>query len=331
MNQLKTSQPAISVIVPVYNAESSIIRSIDSLLAQTFQNFEVIIIDDGSTDSTKLILENHLSSIIDHKCDIIFKSRENKGVAATRNEGVELAKGLFIIHMDSDDWVEKNFLSSLYDSAISQKADIVISDYTLVFDNEKKRIKVPMVSTPVELIRYLLQGKIHGFSWNKLIRSEIIKSNNIVFNDNVQYLEDLVYVIRVALVSNRLSFVNESLIYYNQVNESSITSKLDDDKAQSIIESVKDLCRHVQLSSFGRVLLPETENYKLLRRYFFLSKYDSKLSSEFYRCFSEVDGSLFSCNLSLNKKIFLLINKICGYKFTILLIRMKDRAIRIFR
>ncbi|MCG3760575.1 glycosyltransferase family 2 protein [Vibrio cincinnatiensis] len=321
---LKLRTPDVSVVIPVYNSQEYIVRALDSILSQKFSNFEVIIIDDGSTDDTKRIIENYLILNKNYDCHVIFKSRANKGVAATRNEGVKIAKGEYIIHMDSDDWVDKSFLSSLFNSAKINKSDIVISDYTLVFESDRKRIKIPEVSDPIELIKYLLQGKIHGFSWNKLVRSDVIKNNNILFNENVQYLEDLVYIIKVALVSNKLSFVNKSLIYYNQVNTCSITSKIDDDKAKSIVESVMEICNNIEKSTYHRDLLADTINYKLLRRYYFLSNFENSLSSYFYHCFSEVDDKIFKSNLKFYKKFFLLINKILGYKVAMLLIRIKD-------
>ena len=107
--------PAISVIVPAYNAEKTLNKCLDSILGQTLVDIEIIVVNDGSTDSTQTIVEGYMSS--DNRIKLI--NQENKGLGAARNVGLDNATGKYISFIDSDDWISKNFLYSLYTYAIT--------------------------------------------------------------------------------------------------------------------------------------------------------------------------------------------------------------------
>ena len=117
--------PSISIIVPIYNAEKYIHRCLDSILAQTYKNFELILINDGSIDNRGKICDEY--SQRDNRIKVIHKN--NGGVASARQCGIENAKGEYTIHIDPDDWVESNMLEELYNKAIKEKADVVICDF----------------------------------------------------------------------------------------------------------------------------------------------------------------------------------------------------------
>ena len=104
------NNPVISIIIAVYNAERYIKRCLDSILNQTFNDFEVICINDGSSDDSRKIIKDYAQR--DRR--IVYIEQENKGVSATRQVGLDHAKGLYVIHVDPDDWVEPNFLELLY-------------------------------------------------------------------------------------------------------------------------------------------------------------------------------------------------------------------------
>lgn len=115
----------ISIIMAIYNAETTIRRMLNSIKKQSFTDFEVLMINDGSTDETKNILEEYANN--DARFKLIDKI--NEGVSATRQRGVELASGKYLIHADSDDWFEPQMLERLYDKAQKENSDIVISDF----------------------------------------------------------------------------------------------------------------------------------------------------------------------------------------------------------
>ena len=123
--------PEISVIVPVYNVEKYVGRCIDSILNQTFTDFELILVNDGSTDNSGVLCDKYAKS--DDRIKVIHK--ENGGLSDARNCGIDESLGEYLSFIDSDDWVENNFLKTLYDNAIKHKAEIVIVNFHKVLDS----------------------------------------------------------------------------------------------------------------------------------------------------------------------------------------------------
>ena len=128
--------PLISVIVPVYNTEKYLPRCIDSILAQTFTDFELLLIDDGSTDKSGTICDEYAKK--DKRIRVFHK--ENGGVSTARQLGIDKAIGIYSIHTDGDDWIEKDMLKDMYDKIIEKNADILIADF-FINNQQKEEIK----------------------------------------------------------------------------------------------------------------------------------------------------------------------------------------------
>lgn len=212
-------KPKVSIIMPVYNAEKTLKRAIDSILSQTFTSWELIMIDDGSTDNSSDICEEYAER--DNRIKVIH--RVNGGVASARQEGLDLSSGEYVIHADSDDWMKDNALNCLYSTAISEDADVVICDYYL--DNNASLIYVKQEPTSKSDNKQLLKDfsqKLIGSLWNKLIRRDIIVKYNIRFVDGVNYSEDLLFCYQLFV--NPIRFVYLPKAFYHYVmQESSIT------------------------------------------------------------------------------------------------------------
>ena len=185
----------ISVIVPVYNAEKYLHRCVNSILMQKYTDFEILLINDGSTDSSGSICDYMLS--MDKRIRVFHK--ENGGVSSARNLGLENAKGEWITFCDSDDYVDDYWLENFIDANLDNKFDLVVES-------------VKMVSYNTELVagpKYVIEGdakkimialKYHGgtigYSYNKLFRSSIIKVNNIRYREDIRLREDEEFVLR---------------------------------------------------------------------------------------------------------------------------------------
>lgn len=131
---MKDITPKISIISPVYNAERYIVKCLDSILVQTFQDWELILVDDGSSDKSGVICDEYAAR--DSRVIVIHK--ENGGVGAARQTGLDAVTGEYVIHADPDDWVEPTMLQELYAKAVAEAADVVICDYYV--DTKKKNI-----------------------------------------------------------------------------------------------------------------------------------------------------------------------------------------------
>ncbi|MBQ8450144.1 MAG: glycosyltransferase, partial [Bacteroidaceae bacterium] len=213
--------PEISVIVPVYNAEAYIHRCIKSLLAQTFDDFEVILVDDGSLDGSGDICDDYARK--NSRVRVFHK--ENGGVASARQLGVDKARGEYTIHTDPDDWVEPTMLEELYYRAKTETADMVICDF-LVEEKEGSiyRVQQPTNNSADVVLEELLLYRLHGSLCNKLIRRECYTLYNIAFVKGLNYCEDYLVCVKLLQKGIKVAYLNKAFYHYDQiVNSGSIT------------------------------------------------------------------------------------------------------------
>ncbi|MBE6294408.1 MAG: glycosyltransferase family 2 protein [Bacteroidales bacterium] len=213
----------ISIIIAIYNASTKLHRCIDSILAQTYTNFELILVDDGSTDCSATICDKY--ALQDKRVRVFHKT--NGGVSSAREFGTRKAKGTYTIHVDSDDWIEPTMLEELYKKAIVSKADMVICNYILELPHKKKYIlQEPSNLNTGNILRSYLIGTLHAALWNKLIKKDCYK--DIHFPIGINYKEDM-YVICNMIIKNNInsiSYLNKAYYHYNNTDNNNITSKV---------------------------------------------------------------------------------------------------------
>lgn len=212
-------QPCVSVIVAVYNAESYLHRCLDSLLAQTLTNIEILLVNDGSSDNSGVICDEYAKLYPQIK---VFH-RKNYGVSSTRQFGIEQAKGMYSIHVDPDDWVEPDMLKSCYEEACRCNADMVIFDFIV----ERKKGSFVCSQQPQSLETSKLLNEmfttLHGGCCNKLIRHSCYSEYNVAFPCGFSCFEDL-YVI-ASLLRNHLKvcYMPKPFYHYDKyINTNSI-------------------------------------------------------------------------------------------------------------
>lgn len=215
----------ISVIVPVFNVEKYINQCIDSILNQTYHDIEIILVDDGSTDSSGKICDEYQKK--DNRIIVIHKS--NGGLSSARNAGVEIATGEYISFIDSDDWVENDFLESLYNCCIMYQAEIAVCRIQKrVEENQETQEYENFTecwSGRLAVENRVLKEKIYCIQtsvWNKLYSREIIK--DMSFPEG-KYYEDIVYSTQAMLNSERVAYTNDALYNYRQDRPGSIMNE----------------------------------------------------------------------------------------------------------
>ena len=183
------TNPKISVIVPVYNAEKYLHRCIDSILAQTFADFELLLINDGSKDSSGTICDEYAAK--DSRVRVFHK--ENGGVSSARNCGLDNAIGKWITFVDSDDWVKLDYLYSMISQA---DADLVMSSFDIIDSIEEWDNKIECKLYSENEIKYFIDRYVYTANlcspWCKLFRSSLI--NKLRFNRNLTFTEDTIFV-----------------------------------------------------------------------------------------------------------------------------------------
>lgn len=196
--------PFISVIVPVYNVEQYLNQCVDSVLNQTFSDYELILVDDGSTDLSGNVCDQY--SKTDDRIKVFHKN--NGGLSSARNIGILNSKGKYVIFLDSDDyWLDINFIEKIYDKCLDCEYDVIRGEYDVVDSNGKylrssyvegKNIFIDGTFTPYEMMSTVLNGGY--FSWLFILKREIAKK--VLFNEDVKFQEDIDFAVR--LFSNNL-------------------------------------------------------------------------------------------------------------------------------
>ena len=217
----------LSVVLPVYNVESYVSKCIDSILNQTFKDFELIIIDDGSTDSSSAICEHYKN--IDSRIQLI--KQKNQGLSAARNHGIQLAQGEFISFIDSDDWIDSTMYADLL-SLITSDVDIVVCGHRVVTESGEileQNSLGDMCLTAVQATKMILKDQeIPSFAWNKLFRRSLF--NDIKFPVNRIY-EDTACIYKLFHISHNIKVTSN--IYYNYLrNPNSICLAKGNNKAR---------------------------------------------------------------------------------------------------
>ena len=213
----------VSVIMPVYNGQVYIERGIKAVLNQSLYNIELIVVDDGSTDNTAAIC-NQLA------CEdkrVIVLHEQHRGVTHARQIGLNHVGGKYVIHLDSDDFYDSTMLENLVLCAEKNNSDMVICDWEV----QDEQSKVYQSQEPTELnceaiANDIICGKTHGSLCNKLIKTSIIRENDIAFRSQLTMREDLFFVLDVLLHINKISYLPKSLYTYNRMqNTRSLTQR----------------------------------------------------------------------------------------------------------
>lgn len=212
-------KPEISVIMPVYNAGKTLSLMIESILSQTFTNWELLCIDDGSTDTSGAILDKY--ALCDSRISVYHK--KNEGVSAARQDGINRARGEYVIHADSDDWVEPTMLNELYLKAKAENADVVICDYFVNRGVEQRLVcQEPTSLEPEQVLRDLFQ-QLHGSCSNKLVKQICYKKYSIFFPEGINHCEDLLTWVQLFQHPEvKVAYLPKAFYHYCE-NDSSIT------------------------------------------------------------------------------------------------------------
>ena len=219
---MNETQPKISVIVPVYKAEDYLHRCVDSLLAQTFRDFEVLLVDDGSPDCSGRICDDYACK--DSRIKVFHKG--NGGVSSARQYGTDNARGEYVIHADPDDWVEPTMLEELYGKACVEDADMVICDYYVDTHSGTTYSSQRPSQLNSEIVLQELFQQLHGSCCNKLVRRVCYSRFAIGFPLELSYCEDL--FVNVCLLSHnlRVAYLDKAFYHYDQiVNGNSLVHK----------------------------------------------------------------------------------------------------------
>lgn len=230
---MKTAQPMVSIIVPVYNAEKYLKECIDSILAQTYPDFELICVDDGSADSSLSILNKYQEQ--DNRVQVYTQKNQCAGIA--RNNGLFHANGKYVLFLDSDDFFEETLLEKTVETAEKNEADVVLfsanyfNNAKQMFEDAPWELRLDLLPKAKVFNSLDIQNNIFQITgsapWNKLFRKKLITDNGIIF-PNLKNSEDLSFICCALAMAKRISFHEDVLVHIRRAHGSNLEANKDD-------------------------------------------------------------------------------------------------------
>jgi glycosyltransferase involved in cell wall biosynthesis len=218
-----------SIIMPCYNLENYVSRTIENVLQQTYKNFELILIDDGSTDNTLRILRNYERS--DHRITVI--SKENGGVSSARNAGIKVAKGEYLLFLDGDDLIENNLFEAANEIFERNHVDMFSFGYKTTKSSTNEVIRRyssegynKVTFSGVKFQNLYFSKKISQVMCSFIVKRSIVINNFILFDENTKYAEDQEFQLRCNLNCKSIYYVSHEYFYYIQREGSAINQRM---------------------------------------------------------------------------------------------------------
>lgn len=269
-------RPKISVIVPVFRAEKYIRRCLNSLLVQTMTDFELLLIDDGSPDNCGAICDEYARK--DSRVRVFHQ--KNKGVAAARQIGTDMATGIYSIHCDPDDWVEPEMLEKMFLLAQKEDADVVMCDFMMHTPNRTyHKTQRPANLSPEVILQGIIGPELQGSMCNRLVRHSLYKKYDVHYFEGINYCEDNLIWMQLYMHDIKTCYINEAFYHYEWSEGNHITKNNDSQTWHSLMnyhktalkmmpakytEIIKDMAIPCIVSGFVRNYL-KAEDYLLFQ------------------------------------------------------------------
>lgn len=237
----------ISVVVPVYNASEFLARCLESILTQTFTDWQLILVDDGSRDNSLHIMQEYAEK--DSRIKVFHKA--NEGVSIARQYGLDRVDTPYFIFCDADDYVECDYLEKLYNAIEKENSDLAICAYWEEYSDHQVLMYTPK-SSMAGLIHNFLNDKVWGVTWNKLYKTSVVREHNIRFIPHLQMWEDLAFTIDYCLDAHSVSFVHKPLYHYIQTSMSSITKNEDLAKKLDRVTAIRHFEKSIESKGIWR-------------------------------------------------------------------------------
>lgn len=285
----------VSIIVPIYNEEENLKNCIDSLINQTYKELEIILINDGSTDDSKKIIDSYQDK------RIVAIHKKNTGIGDTRNIGIDKSTGNYIMFVDSDDYIEHNCVEILVKKIEEENSDLVVANYYLDTPNKTYEIKfenkgITNIKEDPDLL-----CKINLAPWNKLYKKELFKNTNNRFPIKIKY-EDAPVVIDAIINAKKISYVSDYLFHYVMKKSGETITR--DERIFDIIT----ICAMIEKRLIGHDYINKTNLFvKILTPYLKNSRYipNVNLRNEFidavYIYLKRIDKNWYKCSYLKNE------------------------------
>lgn len=313
----------VSVIVPVYNVKDYLRQCMDSLVNQTLQDIEIIAVDDGSNDGSQEILQEY--KIISPNLLII--QQENQGASVARNNGLNYAKGKYVIYVDSDDYLELDCLEQLYRVAKEKNAEVVVYSHKEIYEKEGVTVNIKLEANEnqeysgIQIANMMLEGKILGTPWNKLVKRKLLLVDKINFEQG-RTTEDWFPMFKKMYQAHRIYFLNKTLYYYRIRNNSVTTQK----NEKNLVDYIYAANQIVEFALNNKMDINKIECFKsmvflnIINRKYCMYNWKKMYVNKDCGCF-EIDN-LDVCRLNMRDQIY-----VYSFKFKVFHLLKKVESI----
>lgn len=324
--------PKVSVIVPVYNVDKYVAKCLDSLVNQTIDDYELIIINDGSTDKSEEIVQEYINK---YPKLIKYIKQTNQGLSDSRNNGLKLATADYVMFVDSDDYVCNNILEKMYNKIVEEKCDCVIcgnnvvkEDYTVISST------YPNNYSKMDFITKMLLGNL--CAWNKIIRKEVLEDSDFLFRSRVWY-EDIDFSFKLFIKSKKMCFLEENLYNY-LLRDGSIMNSKNLTRNLELLEAFDEIIKYSKKHNVYEKYYKEIEFLAINHIYISCcvrilcnssatNNEKEKLLNQFMeymnRNFSGYSKNIYIKNLSNNRKIIYYLMRLKLYGIIKLIFKIK--------
>ena len=275
----------VSVIIPVYNAEKTLQESLDSLRAQSFRDFELVFVDDCSTDSSPQLMESFLQET--GLPGRIHRQERNGGVAAARNRGLDAAEGEYLAFLDADDKMAEDALEVAV--ATAGGADIVGWDWTLGFEKNGRYMRQADYSTPLQALKNLMGGTMRWNLWLFMLRREFVREAGLRFRPGANMGEDMQLMIKAYCRAAKVVQVHQALYRYNALSTTSISRQFSEVRRREISDNLEMASAAVRESVYAGELEPYINHLKLFLKLPLLIGTDRQLYGIWEKWFPEAN------------------------------------------
>lgn len=276
--------------MPVYNAARTLSESLDSIRQQSFRDFELIFVEDGSTDESVDLIEAFAASA-DFPCHIVSQGR-NQGVAAARNRGLAAACGEYIAFVDADDRIEPQALETAVQAlnASDEPIDIVGWDWTLGFEKNGRLMRQADYDTPLQALKNLAGGTMRWNLWLFLVRRELLAANDIHFIDGANMGEDMMLMLKAFTCARRVIQLHEPLYRYNAASPTSLSRQFSPERRAEISVNLAEAERFLLTGPFANEMEEYINHLKLFLKLPLLVSSDRENYETWYNWFPEANG-----------------------------------------
>ena len=293
----------VSVLVPVYNVSKFIERCLHTLFSQTYDNIQYIFVNDCTPDQSIEIIQKVLNKYPQRKEHVkIINHDKNRGLAAARNTGIENAGGEYVLHIDSDDYIELDMVELMFGKAKEEDADIVVCDFNIKW-KETQKIAPQHFTDKDQYLRDILNTKAMPGVVNKLIRRILYLENGIFPFEGINLGEDYVTTPKLISKARRISKVNKPLYHYIQYNEGSYTAIMNQKAIDDLWFVLNELYNYFKSTKEFSLLKNDLLKGQLIKKLDVVGRVNNEKRREIFETFTEANTVASEADLSFRQAI----------------------------